>query len=198
MNKIEINPTNEFHILRHFSDVSFDYRTAVIGKPYWYYDYAQKKYCESVVTEDDIENALNAVGTKFLESVSGIENPKKLLELINEKFLVLYGEDSIKWMTDDDTEVASFSFEYGASVGLINVLPKKSFGLDEIKKVKRSKCLGEDGVLVEIVSGVDLRPTNIIYAEMVKTPLLPFYAITAFPDCLVNDLGDDELVFVTD
>jgi hypothetical protein len=198
MDKIEINSTNEFHILRHFSNVDYDYRTTLIGKPYWYYDYVQKKYCESVITEDDIENALNTVGTKFFKGISGIENPKKLLGVINERFLVLDGKGGIKWTTDGDIKVASFSFGYSTRVGLINVLPKKSFVLGEIRKVKRSKCLGEDDVLVETVSGVDLKSTNMIYVEIVKTPLLPFCAITAFPDCSVNDLGDDEIVFVID
>lgn len=194
---IEINPTNEFHVLRHFSHVDDAYKETLIGESYRYYDYARKKYRESVITEADIENALETIGTKFFEDVAGIENPRKLLELVGEKFPVSDGEDKMEWTADGEGKTASFSFAYGASVGLINALPKQAFSADEIKRVKRSRCPGEDDVWVETVSGTELKPTDKIHVEITDTPLLPFCAVTAFPDCAVDDPEDDGIVFVT-
>ena len=39
-----INPSNEFHILRHFAYVSEEYKIHLIGKEYWYYDHGEEKY----------------------------------------------------------------------------------------------------------------------------------------------------------
>lgn len=43
LDKVEINPTNEYHILRHYSYVDAPYIKTLIGKKYWFYDYSQKK-----------------------------------------------------------------------------------------------------------------------------------------------------------
>lgn len=40
--KFVINPTNEFHILRHFESVDNSYKETLQDKQYWYHDYEQK------------------------------------------------------------------------------------------------------------------------------------------------------------
>lgn len=87
--KFEINPTNKFHILRHFEFVEEDYKKTLINELYWYYDYSQEKFVASYISKDDIRHALETIGTKFYKNIPGIENPKKLLELIKEKFTAL-------------------------------------------------------------------------------------------------------------
>lgn len=68
MNDLEkyiINPTNEFHVLRHFKYVDDSYKETLIEQPYWCYEYSQKKFVFSKISEFDIENALKTIGTKL-------------------------------------------------------------------------------------------------------------------------------------
>lgn len=200
LNKFTINPTNEFHILRHFEFVEDEYKKSLMGKPYLYWDYSQEKYIDSDISHDDIEYALETIGTKFFKNISGLENPRKLLELIEEKFTELDSKNEIHWIDENKRKIASFSFGYNCSVGAMNCISAEK--LDEeckkkIKSVPRSKCAGENNIAVNVVSGIELQPTIRIYVEIVKTEQLPFFAVTAFSDCSANNnlAGDDNVVF---
>ena len=79
MNNLEkfiINPTNEFHVLRHFRYVDDSYKKTLIGQPYWYYNYSLKKFVSSKISQVDVENALKTIGTKF-EKILLALNPQK-------------------------------------------------------------------------------------------------------------------------
>ncbi len=66
-----------------------------------------------------------------------------------------------------------------------------------IKSVLRSKCAGENTVTVNTISDIELASTKSIRVEIVETKQLPFYTITAFPDCsLSDDIPDENIVFV--
>lgn len=200
LDKFEINSTNEFHILRHFEFVDDAYKKTLINKPYWYYDYSQKKYVSSYISQNDIECALETIGTKFYKNIFGIENPKKLLELIKEKFSGLVSRNEVGWNIENEKKVCAFSFEYDATVGKMNCLAINKLTEDEKKKVKvvaRSKCAGENNIVVNIISGADVVDTSMIYVEIVEIEQLPFFVITAFPDCSANSISsDDDVVFV--
>ncbi len=194
-----INPTNEFHLLRHFSSVDNSYKKTLENKPYWYYDYPQQTFLESTIATDEIEHALSTLGTKFSSNISGIENPNKLLCLIYTKILEAERNNQLSWIQGEKRDTASFVIDYPSEVGMMNAFPKKSLNpvaLERVKNVPRSKCQGENEEMVDTISGIELRPTNMIYVEVVKMDQLPFYAITAFPDCSANNLSDDEIVFV--
>ncbi|MDP1760442.1 MAG: hypothetical protein Q8L01_03305 [Candidatus Woesebacteria bacterium] len=204
LKKFIINSTNEFHILRHYKFVDNSYKETLISKPYWYYDYSQKKYISSNISKNDVECALETIGTKFYENIKGIENPKKLLELIEKEFIKLISKDKIHWTLGGENKVTKFSINFDSAVGMINVLSINSLSNNDkknIKSIPRSKCTGENNVIVNTISGIELGYTNMIYVEIIETTQLPFYIMTAFPDCSsldssINDISDDDLVFI--
>lgn len=83
LNRFEINPTCEFHILRHFSSVDTEYSNTLVGQEYFYYDHNQNKFIKSAISPEDIEIALKTKGTKFFQNIEGIETPKKNTNTIN-------------------------------------------------------------------------------------------------------------------
>ncbi|EKE11787.1 MAG: hypothetical protein ACD_15C00026G0006 [uncultured bacterium] len=199
IDKFQINPTNEFHILRHFEFVDDAYKKTLIGKPYWYYDYSKKKFIASHISKNDVEHALETIGTKFYKNIPGIENPKKILELIREKFMTFNLNNEAHWTAEKEDKHFVFTFEYDFAVGDKNVVSIKSLADDDkknVKKVFRSKCAGESNIAVNTVSGIELQSANMIYVEIFETKQLPFFVITSFPDCLASAIPDDELVFV--
>jgi|GEM_PF-3324879 len=200
LKKFIINPTNEFHILRHFKYIDDSYKKTLIGQPYWYYDYSQKKFISSNISQIDIENALKTIGTKFENNIIGIESPVKLLEIIKNRFHKLLSDNQISWIDNLEYRMTTFTFDYEFSVGRMNCLSRNTISKkdkERIKSVLRSKCTGESAVNVNTISDVELSSTKSIYVEIVETKQLPFYTITAFPDCsLSDDILDENLVFV--
>ncbi len=200
LEKFVINPTNEFHVLRHFKFVDHAYKETLIGVPYWYYDYSQKKFVYSTITKANIENALNTISTKFDKNIVGIENPKKLLELVKNKYQELLSADEILWIDHSEFKTAIFGFNYQYLVGKKNCLNMDDLSEKErvqIKHIPRSKCVGEDEIIVNTISGIELSSTKTIHIQIVETKQLPFYSITAYPDCSLSDeVPDDKLVFV--
>lgn len=199
LEKYAINPTNEFHILRHFKFVDKSYKETLIDQPYWYHDYTQKKFISSRISKVDIENALITIGTKFEKNISGIESPKKLLEIIKNRFQELLLDNKICWIDNIGYKTATFTFDYQFSVGQMSLNIDSISEKDKarIKRVSRSKCVGENEVVVNTISGVEVSSTKTINVEIVETKQLPFYTITAFPDCsLSDDIPDENLVFV--
>ena len=202
MNNLEkyiINPTNEFHILRHFQYVDDSYKKTLIGQPYWYYDYSQKKFASSKISQIDVKNALKTIGTKFEKNIIGIESPKKLLEIIKNRFRKLLTDNKIYWIDNIEYKTATFTFDHQFSVGEMNCLNRDSIperDKGRIKSVLRSKCAGENAVIVNTISDIKLSSTKSIHVEIVETKQLPFYTITAFPDCLLSDdILDKNIVF---
>ncbi len=200
LKKYEINPTNEFHILRHFKFVENQYKETLINQPYWYYDFTQKRFFYSKISKVDIENALKTISTKFEKNIAGIENPKKLLEIIKSKFQELILDNKIHWVDNTGYKTTTFTFEYVFSVGQMNCLLIDNISEKDkarIKRVFRSKCVGENDVVVNTISGIETSFTKTISVQIVETKQLPFYTITAFPDCHISDdISDDKLVFV--
>lgn len=199
MKKYEINPTNEFHILRHFKFVKNQYKETLINQPYWYYDNTQKKFLYSRISKIDIENALKTISTKFEKNIAGIENPKKILEIIKSKFKELKLANKIRWIDNGENKTTIFSFDYILPVGQMSCLSIDNISKKDklqIKRVFRSKCAGENKVIVNTISKMELSFTKTISVEMVKTRQLPFYVITAYPDCQIDDISDEKLVFV--
>jgi len=77
----------------------------------------------------------------------------------------------------------------------IDNIPEKD--RKRIKRTSRSTCIGENMVIVNTISGIELFSTKTIHIEIIETKQLPFYVITAFPNCpTLNDLSDDKLIFV--
>ncbi len=195
-----INPTNEFHVLRHFKFVSNSYKKTLTHQSYWYYDYAQKKFISSKISQNDVENALKTVGTKFEKNIFGIENPHKLLTVIEQKFQELLAINKIHWIDNSENKMAEFRFDYKINIGKINCLPIEQIPKatrQTIKCIPRSDCIGENNITVNTISGIELSYTKTVFVEVKKIKQLSFYLITTFPDCSVpENILDDKLVFV--
>ncbi|PCI25418.1 hypothetical protein COB57_01705 [Candidatus Peregrinibacteria bacterium] len=192
-----INPTNEYHLLRHFNVVDSNYTDTLIGQSFFYYDYEQQNFLSSVISKDDILFAQQTLGTKFFNNIEGIENPQKLLEIIQKQFLEKLQRKEIAWENIGENQVVTFTFAYRYSVGKQNVRGLKSLSQKEKKNVQqvfRSHCLGEKNILIKMLPGQNTPETDIIYVEINRTKNLSFYFITAFP---FSDTGEDgdEIVF---
>jgi len=203
MNNLEkyiINPTNEFHVLRHFKFANVSYKQTLINQPYWYYDYSQEKFVSSIITQVNIENALKTIGTKFDRNITGIETPKKLLEIIKFEFKKLLSARKIRWVNNLENRSTTFAFEYKLSVGQMNCLSIDNISEKDKKRIKRtsrSTCIGENMIIINTISRIKLFSTKTIHVEIIETRQLPFYIITAFPNCsILNNLSGGELVFV--
>ena len=187
--KVETNATNEFHILRHFSYVEPEYSKTLVGKNYFYYDYTKNQFVKSIISPEDIEFALQTIGTKFFENIKGIENPKKLLNLIKEKLKLKIESGSISWIPQEKNRVATFSIQYNEKVGEENLIPISNLSEQEktgIRKMPRSEHPGEKSLLINTITGVEKQSTNIISVEIVENNEFPFYFITAYPSANQN------------
>jgi len=200
LKKFVINPTNEFHILRHFDFVSEHYKKTLLGKPYYYYDQSQGKFVLSKITQCDIKSALKVVGTKFNSDVVGIENPKKLLKIAQAEFKKLKDSGSLNWAQNTGFKTTSFTVGYKLPVGKINCLLVSNISTKDKNKIKsapRSSCKGESSVLVNTITGLKLDTTTTISVELVDPVQLPFFIVTAYPNCSISpNLSFNDLVFV--
>ncbi|MBT4208906.1 nucleotidyltransferase domain-containing protein [Candidatus Woesearchaeota archaeon] len=184
LDKFEINPTNEFHILRHFSFVDPEYSKTLIGQKYFYYDYSKNKFVKSIISPEDIDFALQTIGTKFFPNINGIENPKKLLNFIKEKLKLEMVNKNISWTLQEENKTASFTIRYNKKIGDKNLIPISDLSIQEKTKIKtmpRSEHTGEESLLVNTITNVKIQSVDIIAVEIVQTDEFPFYFITAYP-----------------
>lgn len=184
LDKFEINPTNEFHVLRHFSSVDSEYSKTLIGQEYFYYDYAKKQFVKSIISQKDIQSALQTMGTKFFQNIKGIENPKKLLNFIKEKLKLEIENKNISWTLQEKNKTASFTIRYNKKIGDKNLIPISDLSIQEktrIKTMPRSEHKGEESLLINTITGVKIQSVDIIAVEIVQTDEFPFYFITSYP-----------------
>lgn len=183
MKTLEINPTNEYHILRHFTDVSADYIKSLIGKEYYYFNNEHRHFHQGVIDAIAITEALETVGSKFTKNVKGIENPRELLNLMKVKF-ESYAEAEIEWKVKDEYRFFPFLLTHSEAVGFKNLVPIDGLTAeqkDRVKTMPRSAHAGEDTVMVKVVADVEMQPTNSIVAGVFDYEDLPFYQATAYP-----------------
>lgn len=185
-----INPSNEFHILRHFKYVSDEYKNSLIWKKYYYFDYEKEDFIIWIISEKNIENALNTIWTKFDKNILWLENPKKVLEFIYKNF----SEKKLNFLEKNNL---SFQIKYNKSVWKINCLLKNQIGDNSIiKKEFRSKCNWENNIIVNTVSGIKLYSTNSIDIFIQHLEKLDLFFTTAFPYCQIPDnVNFENIVF---
>ena len=192
--------TNQYHLLRHYNDVSPKYANSLLGNLFSYYDYKDDDFKDSMISKEDIVNARNTIGTKFLPNIQNLETPKQLLEIIELQFELHQKSNNLKWKLENDCKSTSFIIDYQYPVGQKNCLPLYSLTQAQkqlVKQVIRSKCKGESNIMINTISGLPLNTTNQIYVEITSTPKLPFLFVSAYPFCnLSGNLSLSELVFV--
>jgi hypothetical protein len=186
--KLEINPTTEFHVLRHFQDVSAEYKHSLIAKSYHFFNHTFGKFESSVINELLIEHALQTIGGKFNLSTSKYTNPIDILELCQVQMAKL---GTLEWIENGANKEANFQVECDDFIGTENIILEKELPFKECQKVEvkyRSLLPGEDKIFVKTLSGYQTKLTNKIDFHLVDTPLLPFLWVSAFP---VNNIKID-------
>lgn len=183
MNHIEINASNEYHILRHFESVSDSYKASLVNKEYFYHNAGKDKFEQEIITSDKIEAALNTKGSKFFKDIPGIATPIDVLKIVKTEFEKISYEEQ-NWEGNLTKKFFSFLINYDYPVGLKNLVNIKDLTKEErsrIKKVTRGSHSGDDTVLINTVENVSTKKINTIEVCLVDTVELPFYFITAFP-----------------
>lgn len=180
MNKIIINPTTEFHVLRHFSQASAEYTQTLINQEYYYWDYQNQLMKKSIISHQDIEYALDTYGSKFNGNSPDIQTPYTLLKYLSCHDKIIDSLSQIQMC-----KYLYVELEYPDFVGNSNLCLKSDLNHEDIKnisKVSRSKLPGEDTVIINTIEkGSYTTLTSTIGVEIVLVESLPFLWVTAFP-----------------
>jgi hypothetical protein len=183
MKQVEINPTNEYHILRHFKLVPQDYAARLIGKHYFYHNVNRNKFESGTITEENIEMAVKTTGSKFSNQIPGITTPIDILNLIKSEFIKIPIEKQV-WRGDANKRFFSFLISTNYPVGVKNLINISELTAEErlrIRKVPRSRHVGEGTVMVNTIDNIPTRTLHTIEVGLIDTVELPFYFVTAFP-----------------
>lgn len=187
LNKFQIHPSCQLHILRHYTDTPGAYRASLRGKDYVYYDTEKKSFVESVIQEKDIEDAFKTTGTKFFSDVAGIETPEDLMNIIQAEMKKQIEEDNLDWIVKDDFRITMFSFEYDSIVGeedLIAIEDLAEADRARIKRVARGTHAGDATTYIYVIDGIEKKKTSRIAVEIADHAILPYFFMTAYPSRL--------------
>ncbi len=185
MKNIKINATNEFHLLRHFSSVDKEYIKSLLGQEYYYHDNETNTFKSGIISSIDIKHALQTKGSKFFDNILGIENPKRLLLIINKEFKSI----NKKWKPCTNGKYIDFLIEYFEPVGYKNLVPVNSLTDEEKKKViKVGRGRKESSVIINEISNIDMKKLNTIEVGVLNTEELPFLLVTAYPGDLTKTI----------
>jgi hypothetical protein len=176
MKKIEINPTTEFHILRHFYNVDESYTKNLLGKKYYYFDYVKNSFETSIISQKHIDFAFKTFASKFTFD----KTPTDLLKLAENEFQTT----NLNWQKENNVSIARFEISQSHNVGSCNLIVKSNLSQSDLERVKtqpRSKLEGEDNILISTLSNFKSPQTNTISVEIVDSPELPFLWISMYP-----------------
>lgn len=178
---VAANPTNEYHILRHYSHVSDEYVKGLIGQEYEYYDPATQGFVSSVITEKDIDLAYQTRGSKFYSGVRGIENPRELITLIKKELRVRIARGDMFWMCKPAYDFLTFSIEYPEYVGDKDFVAVDSLSREQQARIRMVPRSTREGIMFRVVSGVEKFPTHRFVVEIHHFPGKQFAYITGYP-----------------
>lgn len=184
LGRIVSNPTNEYHILRHYSKLDSSYSNTLIGKEYDYFDYDQQKFKQSVITPEDIETAYQTKGTKFYSHITGIENPTKLIEYTKAELQKLIEKKSAMWIQKSTYEALMFTIDYPVIVGdqdLVSIEALFKQQQSEVKITPRGSHEGEKSIMIKTITGVQKVSTKRISVEINLMSGKAHAFMTAYP-----------------
>lgn len=181
MKQLQINPTNEFNLLRHYSKINEDYSKTLLGQEYFFHNHSTGHFEKGIVTDEAITNALETKNSKFFNNIPGLNTPNELLNLIKDKFDSFKPEE-IKW--EGSKKFFSFLIEYPEPVGIKNLIPIESLTDEEKTRVKtlpRSNKVGETGIMIKTIEGIEAKPLETIEIGLQDSEELTFYLVNAYP-----------------
>lgn len=190
MEKFVVNPTCEFHILRHFTTIDARYAKTLTGKEYFFFDYNKNAYAKSVITPQDIQIALQTKGSKFSPNILGLKTPKEVLARVRLELEKKIRSKGIGWVEKEEYASAKFAFNNERAVGDKDVVAISTLTKAEkarVQKTPRSDDGSEKSVIMNTITGVRKSKINTVSVEIVKTDALPFYFVTAYPGVLGPD-----------
>jgi hypothetical protein len=185
-----INPTVEFHILRHFENVDEAYGQKLIGKEYFYYDYNENVMRKSVITRKHIKQAFKTRGSKFNHTI--LKNSKDIL-------LEIQKRSELKNWLNDGSEKLCFEIEYTKVVGSVRMQREIDLSLEDKEKIvamPRSQLEGENNIGIKYLDKTfPDDSTFTVGVEIIYTSQLDFLWISAYPVQKPNFILDDNLKF---
>ncbi len=184
---IVANPTNEYHVLRHYPRLPESYSNMLVGEKYEYFDYRQRKFLSSIISRKDIEIAYQTKGTKFYPRVSGIENPRALIGFIKAGLQKLISAKSMTWIQKPQYDTLMLTMMYHEFVGNqdlvpIHTLPRKL--RSKVQTISRGNHEGERSIMIKTITDVPKIPTRCISVEINLMPRQPRAFLTAYPGAL--------------
>ena len=177
-------PTNEYHILRHYSPLPESYSNTLIGIEYEYFDYQQQKFLQSKISPEDINAAYQIKGTKFYPNVAGIENPRKLIGFIKSELQKRIAQKSMYWIRKPQFDTLMFTLTYPQVVGDQDLIPIATLSKEQQSKIKtiaRGNNEGERSIMIKTISDIPKIPTTHISVEINLLRQKSFAYMTAYP-----------------
>lgn len=178
------NPTNEFHLLRHFMRTTKEYERTLLGQPYEYYDPETKVFKSSTLVEHDLAAAYQTTGTKFYPGVSGLETPRRLITLIRHELSKRVVRRDMHWIVSPHRQVLQLSLSCPEAVGdqdlvVIEDLPVAS--RERVQRVVRGGHAGERATMIQTVTGIAKQSTRNIAVEIQLVRGRSTAFLTAYP-----------------
>jgi len=184
------DPTTEFHILRHYTNLPDDYKKTLIGQKYSYYDPEKQGFVESTISLEDVEAGLKTKGSKFFDNIPGIETPKAVLIQIKNQLKKSLLDSVLIWIDRGKYQTVAFTFNYDAEVGYLGLIHRNELTEEErglIKRVPRGNSGGDAQIFIQILSGITKKPTKSIAVELTRVSGRPYLSVTAYPGVLTPD-----------
>jgi hypothetical protein len=157
----------------------------LVGKEYYYHNNETNRFETGIISLTDIKDALQTKGSKFFDNILGIEDPKKLLLIINKEFK----SKNKKWKTCSNGKYMGFLIEYFEPVGYKNLVSVNSLTSEEKKKIKKvARGQKEASIIIYEVSNIEMKKLNTIEVGVLDTEELPFLLVTAYPGDLTKTM----------
>jgi len=191
------NPSNEYHIVRHYTKVDTSYKTMLADNDYWYYHHGQQIFLEWKITYEDIELALQTRGWSFYPNVAWIETPKKLINLAKYKLEERIRNWSLYRELREKDRMVFFDFDYWSIVWEENVCLYNNLTeieKSELKVVSRSSHVSEKDSYIKVTHRGNKVQTTYITVQIHDTWVLPFYFLTAYPRGLRKPIKEGEAI----
>ncbi|MBI4599960.1 hypothetical protein HY732_03485 [Candidatus Uhrbacteria bacterium] len=178
---LAVNATNEYHILRHYSDMAEEYTNSLIGREYEYYDHATRTLVSSIISMDDIPLAFQTKGSKFYGGIKGLENPREIITYVKNELRDRIVRDGLFWICKPTHDFLIFSITHSEHVGGKDFVTVASLTQDQKRNIKTVPRSVREEIMFRTVSGVPKMPTNRFVVEINYFPGKEFAYMTAYP-----------------
>jgi hypothetical protein len=180
----------QMHILRHFTDVSDEYKSSILGKEYSSYSPVSKSMEPALVTSKDIIEKLSITGSKFLPN-NHFSNPDELCHFICNYMLANIHLKFQWYKTSDVNEFCRFYIHLDQPIGTCGVGYKFDLSPTEIASIEvQKRGAGADGYNINTTTVDKLTLTPQLAVTLIKNPESKAFLATAYSGILVPAMPD--------